>query len=130
SNIVNPFGVIPGDIGKGLSQVGYTFAKPASLLGIGAMPMQGGGGQAQMDNFLSMYPEYTPGYDPETMSMTKRMQELDPSYSKGLEAFRAEALRKGQSGWLSASKLANDLNEKTLKERGALEASGQVAKAK
>lgn len=63
-------------------------------------------------------PDYTPTYDPKTQSMSPMAMELTnsiPSDRRGIDQFRAEALKKGPSAY---AMLANKMqNESALKAR-------------
>lgn len=85
------------------------------------------------ENTAGPQPVYTPyvqGYDPRTMSMLSDLEELWPQYSKGYDAFKEEALRKGPSQWLNMSRLAADLKTRDQKEKGRQEVAGATAAAK
>jgi len=92
---------------------------------------QGGGYQGgNMNDFLSMYPEYSQAYDPKTMSLADKMKGMESQYSSGLRELKGEATRKGASGWLNQARYAQDLAQKTAREKGAGEVAGQTAQAR
>lgn len=74
-------------------------------------------------------PAYVPSYDPNTMSMTGNLKELYPEYTKGFNAFRDQALRKGPSQWLNMSRAANALKMQDAREKAQLETAGDTASA-
>lgn len=82
-----------------------------------------------MDQVMSEYPTYSPGYDPMSMSALDQLTNLDAKYSKGFNQFRDQALRKGPSNWLNMSLAQDALKQHDAMEKAQQMNAGQTASA-
>lgn len=98
--------------------------------GAAAQPPQGPtASQSLLNLAMNGMPAYAPTYDANTMSMTDVLKELSPEYTKGFNAYRDEALRKGPSRWLNMSMANNALKMADAREKAKLETAGETASA-
>lgn len=78
-------------------------------------------------------PAYTPVYNPATMDMTPTVEGRLAGLSydtRGLDAFRQEALRKGASPWARMSSRRQFAEETDMRERARREGAGQAAQGR
>lgn len=72
-------------------------------------------------------PQYSPGYDPSTMSMQDYLKTVyDPS---GFDAFRDQAMRKGPSAWATLAKQDQGAQAAKMRDEQASQANSQTAQA-
>lgn len=114
-----PQPVNQGSISMGISPVQQPQFDPFGILAK----------EKQRQDMYNSYPEYKKGYDPETMSMTKYLKEIQPQFDQGYNKFKDEATRDGGSGWLRRTEFMNALNEKDARDRGAAEVGGRTGEA-
>lgn len=115
------------------TQWGRQLSDPLQLNGGAGMDpghFFGGKPQTPFDEVQPGDPGYTAAYDPNTMSMTKELQSLYPQYSQGFNMLRDQALNKGPSGWLTATKQANAGQAANDREHAMVENQGNTASAR
>lgn len=107
--------------------VGSYFVDPLNLTGVRSRGGVFGPGDVNTSGPMPANPAYVTAYDPTTMSLSDYLTgKYDHS---GYDAYKAEALRKGPSGWATAANLDQGVQAANQREKGVSANNAATAQA-